>query len=89
MRRHLNQLVKDVLTWPHIESVPAFVNRDIIRVRLEEKVARSNCSMFMSDREFARFLLAAPTSIWPWLCHWRNTPSRADGPSLTTCKSSD
>jgi hypothetical protein len=64
--RHLNQLVKDVLTWPHIESVPAFLNRDIIRVCLEEKVARSDCSMFMSDREFARFLLAAPT-IYPAL----------------------
>jgi hypothetical protein len=44
-----------------IESIPAFGKRDIIRVRLEEKVARTDCSTFMSAKEFARFLLAAPT----------------------------
>jgi hypothetical protein len=43
-----------------------FLIENIIRVCLEEKVARSDCSMFMSDREFARFLLAAPT-IYPAL----------------------
>ena len=59
--KHLNQLVKDVLTWPYIESIPPFVKRDIVRVRLEEKFARTDCSTFISDREFARFLLAAPT----------------------------
>jgi hypothetical protein len=59
--KHLNQLVKDVLTCPHIESIPPFVKRDIVRVLLEEKVARTDCSTFISDREFARFLLAAPT----------------------------
>jgi hypothetical protein len=59
--KHLNKLVKDVLTWPYIESIPAFVNRDIVRVRLEEKAASSDSAAFISDREFARFLLAAPT----------------------------
>jgi hypothetical protein len=34
---HLNELFKDVLTWPHIESIPSFVNRHIVRVRLEGK----------------------------------------------------
>jgi hypothetical protein len=58
---HLNKLVKDVLTWPYIESIPSFVNRDIVRVRLEEKAASSDSAAFISDREFARFLLAAPT----------------------------
>jgi hypothetical protein len=57
----LNKLVKDVLTWPYIESIPSFVNRDIVRVRLEEKAASSDSAAFISDREFARFLLAAPT----------------------------
>jgi hypothetical protein len=59
--KHLNELVKDVLTWPHIESIPSFVNRHIVRVRLEEKAARSDSATFISEREFARFLLAAPT----------------------------
>jgi hypothetical protein len=59
--KHLYELVKDVLTWPHIESMPSFVNRHIVRVRLEKKAARSDTATFISDREFARFLLAAPT----------------------------
>jgi len=57
----LNDLVKDVLAWPHIESIPSFVNRHIVWVRLEKKAARIDAATFISDREFARFLLAAPT----------------------------
>jgi len=59
--KHLNELVKDVLTWPYIESILSFVNRHIVRVRLEEEAASSDSTTFISDREFARFLLAAPT----------------------------
>jgi hypothetical protein len=33
-----------------------------VRVRLEEEAASSNSAAFISDREFARFLLAAPTT---------------------------
>jgi hypothetical protein len=59
--KHLNKLVKDVLTWPYIESIPSFVNRDIVRVRLKAEAASSDSAAFISDREFARLLLAAPT----------------------------
>ena len=59
--KHLNELVKDVLTWPHVERISSFVNRHIVRVRLEEKATGSDAAAFISDREFARFLLAAPT----------------------------
>jgi len=57
--KHWNELVKNVLAWPHIE--PSSGNHHIVRVRLEEKVARSNSATYMSEREFGRFLLAAPT----------------------------
>jgi hypothetical protein len=59
--KHLNELIKDVLTWPHVERISSFVNRHIVRVRLEEKATGSDAAAFISDREFARFLLAAPT----------------------------
>jgi hypothetical protein len=61
----LNELVEDVLTWPYIESISSLANRHIVRVRLEEKAARTDSATFMSDREFARFLLAAPTIYLP------------------------
>jgi len=50
-----------VITWPYIEPIPLFVNRHIVRVRLEEEAAGSDSAAFISDREFARFLLAART----------------------------
>ncbi len=57
--KHWDELIKNVLAWPHIE--PSSRNHHIVRVRLEEKIARSNSAIYMSDREFARFLLGAPT----------------------------
>jgi hypothetical protein len=60
--KYLNQLVDDVLTWPHIESTPTFVSPpDTIPIRLEEIATTSDSSAFISAREFARVLLGAPT----------------------------
>jgi hypothetical protein len=60
--RYLNQLVDEVLTWPYIESVQPFVSRlNTIPIRLTELAASSDPSAFITDREFARILLGAPT----------------------------
>jgi hypothetical protein len=60
--KYLNQLVDEVLTWPCIESAQAFVSRSItIPIRLTEVAASNDPSAFITDREFARILLGAPT----------------------------
>jgi hypothetical protein len=59
--KYLNQLVDDVLTWPHVESTPPASRLDTIPIRLEEAATTSNSSAFISTREFARVLLGAPT----------------------------
>jgi hypothetical protein len=60
--KYLNQLVEEVLTWPYIESVQLFVSRsNTIPIRLTELAASSDPSAFITDREFARILLGAPT----------------------------
>jgi hypothetical protein len=60
--QYLEQLVADVLSWPHIEPAPSLGDsRKTIPIRLEEMAATSDPSAFMSAREFARVLLAAPT----------------------------
>ena len=60
--KYLNQLVDDVLTWPHVEPTATFVSPpDTIPIRLEEIATSSDSSAFISAREFARVLLGAPT----------------------------
>jgi hypothetical protein len=72
--QYLNQLVDDVLEWPHVESTPPSVNRSsIILIRLKEFAAVDDSSIFLSPREFARVLLGAPTIYLalPLACaHW-------------------
>ena len=72
--RYVNQLVDQVLTWPHIESsAPPVSPPDTIRIRLAEIAVRNEPSAFLAAREFGRFLLRAPTIYLalPLVCaHW-------------------
>ena len=72
--KYLNQLVDEVLTWPYIEAAEPFVSRsNTIPIRLTEVAASSDPSAFITDREFARVLLGAPTIylVLPLLCAHR------------------
>jgi hypothetical protein len=72
--KYLSQLVDEVLIWPYIESVQSFISRsNTIPIRLTEVAASSDPSSFMTDREFARILLGAPTIylVLPLLCAHR------------------
>jgi hypothetical protein len=72
--KYLNQLVDEVLTWPYIEPAEPFVSRsNTIPIRLTEVAASSDPSAFITDREFARVLLGAPTIylVLPILCAHR------------------
>jgi hypothetical protein len=72
--KYLNQLVDEVLTWPYIEAAEPFVSRsNTIPIRLTEVAASSDPSAFITDREFARVLLGAPTIylVLPILCAHR------------------
>jgi hypothetical protein len=72
--RYVNQLVDQVLTWPHIESSPPAVSPpDTIRMRVAEMAATDKPSAFLTAREFGRVLLGAPTIYLalPLVCaHW-------------------
>jgi hypothetical protein len=72
--RYVNQLVDQVLTWPHIESsLPPVSPPDTIRIRLAEMAATDKLSAFLTAREFGRILLGAPTIYLglPLVCaHW-------------------
>jgi hypothetical protein len=72
--RYVNQLVDQVLTWPHIESSPPPVSPpQTIRIRLAEMAAPDESSAFLTAREFGRVLLGPPTMYLalPLVCaHW-------------------
>ena len=72
--RYVNQLVNQLLTWPHIESSPSPDSPpDTIRIRLAEMAATNEPSAFLTAREFGRVLLRAPTIYLalPLVCaHW-------------------
>jgi hypothetical protein len=72
--RYVNQLVEQVLTWPHIESSPPPVSPpQTIRIRLAEMAAPDESSAFLTAREFGRVLLGPPTMYLalPLVCaHW-------------------
>jgi len=62
--KYLNQLLNDVLSWPHIESTPTSSNYlDKVSIRLQEIAATADSSAFINGTEFARVLLASPTII--------------------------
>jgi hypothetical protein len=72
--RHLNQLVDQVLTWPHVESTRTPVSQpDTISIRLAETASTEESSAFLTAREFGRVLLRTPTIYLalPLVCaHW-------------------
>src|SRR5258708_32040435 len=72
--KYLNQLLKDVLSWPYMESTPGSPEYPAtVPIRLHEKAAANDSSAFMSATEFARVLLASPTIVLvlPLVCaHW-------------------
>lgn len=72
--KYLEQLLEEVMSWPYIESAPSTVDRPgTICVRLEETAPAGKPSAFISEREFARVLLGAPTIylVLPLVCaHW-------------------
>jgi hypothetical protein len=72
--KYVNQLVKEVLTWPDIELTPPFPNwPTTIPIRLIETATTKDPSAFLTAREFGRVLLGAPTIYLalPLVCaHW-------------------
>ena len=73
-RKYIDQLVRDVLSWPHVEALPDSTNPPTaIPFRFEESAATLDSAAFISAREFARVLLGAPTIYLalPLVCaHW-------------------
>ena len=73
-RKYLEQLLDRVLSWPHVEPAPSMADSpDTIFVRLKQTAATSEPSVFITDREFGRLLLGAPTIYLalPLVCaHW-------------------
>jgi hypothetical protein len=64
----LEQLVSEVLSWPHIEALPASADRpDMMAIRLEQGAPSEQSESFLSVREFARVLLERQRFTWP--CH--------------------
>ena len=73
-RKYIDQLVRDVLTWPYVEALADSSNTPTaIPVRFQENAATLDSAPFISAREFARVLLGAPTIYLalPLVCaHW-------------------
>ena len=73
-RKYVNQLVKDVLSWPLIETVPNSQDSTAtIPIRFEPAAVTLDSTPWISAREFARVLLGAPTIYLalPLVCaHW-------------------
>ena len=74
--KFLEQLVSDVLSWPHIEALPVSADQlSIIPIRLEQSATSEESESFLSAREFARVMVGAPTiyfvvdsgsvALWP------------------------
>jgi len=72
--KYLNQLLSDVLSWPHIEPATTSANHlDKVSIRLKEIAVTEDSSVFINGTEFGRVLLASPTIILalPLVCaHW-------------------
>ena len=73
-RKYIDQLVRDVFSWPHIEPLSDMSNPPTtIPIRFGENAAMLDSAPFISGREFARVLLGAPTIYLalPLVCaHW-------------------
>jgi hypothetical protein len=70
----LLELVAKAITWPGVEVDPsAFAGADYISMRLSVETATDNSSAFISKRDFAGMVSAAPTIYLrlPLYCaHW-------------------
>jgi hypothetical protein len=63
-RKYVNQLVKDVLSWPLIETVPnSEDSAATIPIRFEQAAATLDSTPWISAREFARVLLGSTYDI--------------------------
>jgi hypothetical protein len=73
-RKYLDQLVRDVFSWPHVEALSDVGTRPTtIPIRFEKSAATLDSAPVISAREFARVLLGAPTIYLalPLVCaHW-------------------
>jgi hypothetical protein len=73
-RKYIDQLVRDVLSWPLVEALSDVSSPPTaISIRFEENAATLDSATFISAREFARVLLGAPTIYLalPLVCaHW-------------------
>ena len=73
-RKYIDQLVRDVLSWPHVEALSDVSSPPTaIPIRFAESAATLDSAPFISAREFARVLLGAPTIYLalPLVCaHW-------------------
>jgi hypothetical protein len=80
--KYLNQLLNDVLSWPHIQPTATPANHlDKVSIRLKEIAATDDSSAFINGTEFGRVLLASPTIILalPLVCaHWAIVKGWAD-----------
>jgi hypothetical protein len=62
--KYLKQLLNDILSWPYVEPTTTSANQlDRVPIRLQGIAATDVSSAFISGREFARVLLAAPMII--------------------------
>jgi hypothetical protein len=62
--KYANQLVRDVLTWPHIDRTSSSGKSvGIVCFRLEETATCNEPSAFIGNREFARIHLAVRTLV--------------------------
>jgi hypothetical protein len=72
--KYLERVADQVLNWPHVETGQPNVDRPTtIFVRLKESATANEPAAFITDREFGRILLAAPTIYLalPIMCaHW-------------------
>lgn len=86
--RYVNQLVDQVLTWPHIEPVPTLRSRpNTIRIRVIDTAVTNEPSAFLTAREFGRVLLEVPTIYLalPLVCaHWAIVRGWAEPHYLTS-----
>jgi hypothetical protein len=73
-RKYIDELVRDVLTWPHVEALADSIDPPTaIPFRFQENAATLDSAPFITAREFARVLLGAPTIYLalPLECaHW-------------------
>ena len=60
--KHLNELMREIRSWPDIELKPSpIVRPDALSICLAERAIAHNANLFIAEREIARVHLGAPT----------------------------